>query len=84
MAEKFESKIVTYTALLAHQQRARNKFSKEIEGKVLGFREQSRQHDNKKGILLTISVEIDKNQALDLVNKSVKISKSKKNKSYAR
>ena len=81
MAEKFESNIVTYTALLSHQQRTRRKevsHNKDVKGKVLGIREQKRHYDNKKGTIITISVNASKNQVLDFLNKTVIISKDKK------
>jgi len=80
MAEKFESNIVTYTALLTHQQRLRRKDHnnpKELKGKVLGVREQKRNNDTQNGLILTISVDIDKKQAHGLLNKTVVISQEK-------
>jgi len=80
MAEKFESNIVTYTALLSHQQRLRKKDHnnpKEIKGKVLGVREQRRNNDKQNGLILTISVEIEKKQAHSLLNKTVVISQER-------
>jgi len=80
MAEKFESNIVTYTALLSHQQRLRRKDHnnpKELKGKIIGVREQRRNNDTQKGLILTISVDIDKKQANNLLNKTVIISQEK-------